>query len=120
MAEFDYWVITFDPNGGTINGSTSQYQVHVTKDKTVGTLPTAVRQGYKFLQWTDINDDVCTSNTKPIKDTVYYARWEKVTNCYIKQNGEYKAGMMYVRRNGEYVQADIPYIRDNGTYKSSN
>lgn len=117
MPEFKSYTVTFDPNGGTINGSAEQYNKKVLSGSKVGELPTAVREGYKFLNWKRTTGEIVTSNTKVTMDFVCYAQWEQVANCYVNVNGKNTLGMAYIKQNGKYVSAKQVYVRDNGKYK---
>ncbi len=72
------FTLTLDPNGGRISPYTTQ--MTVTRDKTYGTLPEPILEGYAFLGWfTDPQageridaDTVCTSG----EDHTLYAHWE--------------------------------------------
>ena len=51
------YAVTFDANGGTINGygNSSQATKMVTYGEAYGALPTPTREGYRFLGWTSKN-----------------------------------------------------------------
>ncbi len=68
------YVISFNPNYGTLNGS--NYMVTVNQ-KLTG-LPTAVRSGYTFRGWyTQSNGGtLITTNTVFTMDTNVYAQWK--------------------------------------------
>ena len=70
------WTITWDPNGGSVTPTSSEYD-----GATTVTLPTPTRDGYDFQGWytagsggTKINDIGTT--TKPTGNVTYYAQWE--------------------------------------------
>lgn len=65
--------ITFDANGGTVNGSTVQY----TSGNKLKELPEAVRDGYEFQYWYTSEGVRMTESDPFEKDTVLYARWKK-------------------------------------------
>jgi uncharacterized repeat protein (TIGR02543 family) len=81
------YTVTFNPNGGTLTGSSSK---SVTYDTKYGDLPTASREGYAFLGWyTDsTNGSVITSETtvKIKKAITLYAHW-KAKNYTVTFNG---------------------------------
>jgi len=75
--------VTFDPNNGSVTETTRI----VAKNKKIGTLPEAKRQGYKLIGWfteasggTQIN-----KNTTTDEDVTYYAQWEAIN--YAEING---------------------------------
>lgn len=112
-------------NGGFVNGSESIY-VKVPHGNTLGSvsgnvLPFAERENYKFLGWNERADGAGSYvdiNTKIYKNVTFYAIYELQANCYVKQNGVNKAGMMYVKQNGTY-KTGVVYVKQNGTYKQS-
>lgn len=78
FATTPYYVVTFDPNGGTVS----------TKSKVVeygsiyGALPTPTRDGYSFLGWytdTAYTTEVTSNSFVNIfEDQTLYAKWEEV------------------------------------------
>ena len=69
----DAYIVKFDANGGT---STSEYS-KVIKGNSLGTLPTATREGYIFDGWytsLEFTTEV-TENTIPNGYVTYYAKW---------------------------------------------
>ena len=70
------YTITFDPNGGTLNGSSTKT---VTFDQTLGTLPSATLSKKTFMGWTTTKDGssyyyASTKMTKASNMTLY-AKW---------------------------------------------
>ena len=68
-----YVIVTFNANGGNVSTSI----MAVEKGKAYGTLPTATRDGYKFLGWYNgttlvKSTDICN------KDVTLMAKWEKI------------------------------------------
>lgn len=113
--------VDYNANGGT-GAPTAQTKVHGVTLKLSSTIPT--RKGYKFLGWS-------TSPTQPLSllqpggsyilnfSATLYAIWELAYNCYVKVNGAYKQGNMYVKRNGVYVKASDVKVKVNGAYKGT-
>lgn len=74
------YTVKFNPAGGTI----TQNQKTVTYDKPYGSLPTPVREGYKFTGWysrSDYYGSKCTNETyvNIASDHTLYAQWEPVS-----------------------------------------
>jgi uncharacterized repeat protein (TIGR02543 family) len=69
------WTVTFDANGGTC-ATTSRV---VKKGAAVGTLPTATRDGWKFLGWYTAKSggSRVAATTKVNANRTFYAHWER-------------------------------------------
>ena len=74
------YTITFNANGGT--GGTTVNRAY---NSTLGTLPTATRDGYKFLGWYTAasGGTQVTASTKVTGEATYYAHWEVVNYTII-------------------------------------
>ena len=87
----------------------------------IATLPEPTRKNYEFVGWYTEDDVELQSYLNnmwdgAIKDYVRaWAKWKMLANCYIRQNGVYKAGMMYRRENGAYGTGSA-YVRKQGEY----
>ncbi len=93
-AEEASYTVTFDLNGGQIDGKKDQVKVEDvainSKLKYVvdSNIEEPTRQGYKFLGWsTSKNDDAMSDNKynsyQIISDTTLYAIWEKMSDCTV-------------------------------------
>ena len=129
------YTITFNGNGGTtvIDSLSIAYETEQNNDIS---RYTPIRQAYEFLGWYtspvggvqvyDANglctnegtywfDNVCVYTS----DYNLFAQWKIKANCYNKNNGVYKIGMMYKRINGEY-KTGLVKLRKNGSYTDSS
>ena len=70
------YTLTFDPNGGKADKETAS----VTYDAAIGALPTATREGYTFVAWTDKDGKEVT------KDTVYTVAGDSTLTAQWKAN----------------------------------
>lgn len=80
------YIITFDANGGT-----ASFKSKTIKYGNYGELPTATRNGYKFLGWSTIKDGgiILNENSliQKVSDHTLYAQWEKIVkNLYWNDN----------------------------------
>lgn len=113
--------VTFNAssNGGTVNGSDLITRSVYYGDR-LGQLPVAERLNYKFLGW-NINQNGSgsyISETYVVKANItLYAIFKLQANCYAKQSGKYKTGMMY-RKDGKY-NTGIVKVKVNGKYKDA-
>ncbi len=67
--------LTFDPNGGTMQGENS---ISVEQGAVIGTLPTPTRNGYTFEGWIDSNNVKYTENTILTADVTVTASWKEI------------------------------------------
>lgn len=98
--------ITFQGNGGTVNGSTYTKQ-SVTNGTTIKTFPTAKLEHHEFVGWNakaDGSGAYYTSLTAS-KDFTLYAIYKPSSNCYVKHGGTYRRGIAYRKVNGTYRKA---------------
>ena len=75
------YTITFNLNGGNINGSTTNPTATVQIGDALGTLPTEpTREGYTFDGWfTELNGGTkITTSTKPTDSRSYFAHWSRI------------------------------------------
>ncbi len=78
IAEFEPAVkvtLTFNPNGGTLQGANS---INIEQGSAVGTLPTPVRDGYLFDGWIDSNNVKYTPETVLNVDATVTASWREI------------------------------------------
>ena len=115
--EADSYTVTFDANGGTVDGrSTAVYTI--TYDSAYGELPEAVRQEYDFAGWfTDMTDGVQITSDVTCKtpgDITLYAHWtDKHYTVTFNANGgsfddESTTASASVVFNGVYGTMPIP------------
>lgn len=75
--------VTFDGNGGFVNGIIAKFRQEVIYGQTYGTLKKATRKGYNFKGWytQKTGGDRITSDTKAeiTENITLYAQWEKVS-----------------------------------------
>ena len=117
-------VVTFDAgyNGGTVEGVDEIEKSYSYGDR-LGELPIAVRKNYKFLGWFTEPDGtgfMIYDNTVITSSIRYYAMFELQANCFIKVDGTYKTGMMYVKKTDGAYKTGVVSVRANGTYKETN
>lgn len=119
-------VITFDANGGAYeDGETIKDVVYNwgTQPNPV-TFPVPIRKNYELVGWytedgTELQSYIANTWGGHIKDNIkVWAKWKMLANCYIRDNGVYKAGMMYKRDNGIYGTGST-YVRTDGEYKQN-
>ena len=69
--------VKLDPNGGKC----AEANAYVSADGTVSSLPTPVREGYRFLGWFDApsGGNKVTGSTPVVKDMTLYAQWKDST-----------------------------------------
>lgn len=106
-------------NGGIVGTSDSVVRTVYYGDK-IGKLPTASRTNYEFKGWnTNQNGSGSyVSETYVVKANItLYAIFKLQANCYTKQSGKYKTGMMY-RKDGKY-STGIVKVKVNGKYKDA-
>ena len=78
IAEFEpekTFTLTFNPNGGTLQGENS---ISVAQGAAIGTLPTPTRNGYTFEGWIDSNNVKYTEDTKLTADVTVTASWKEI------------------------------------------
>ena len=120
--QLNQYNVTFDAgtNGGTVNGS-QLYGITVDHGYPLGDLPVAVRPGgYEFIGWwSHPNGGIKVADDYLVyKDERLYARFELQANCYIKQNGVYKMGMLYHKQTA--YNTGLVSVKSGGVYKPSN
>ena len=118
-------IFNAEENGGTVEGKgsvTKTYNYGETYGGQSGVLPIAVKKNYKFVGWNTVQNGsglTIAQDTEVYSSTTLYAIFELQANCYIRVNGEYKAGMMYKKENGQYKTGMLS-IKKNGEYKETN
>lgn len=96
----DLYEITFDSNGGTINGKDKIVKEINSKSK-VEKPENPVREGYKFIGWS-LNKDTFVEfdfNKEIEEDTVLYAHWENLDNRHIAYLEGYEDGTIKPENN---------------------
>ncbi len=119
--------IEFDANtngGYMLQGSEQVEQVSVQRyyDQTLGTLPIAYKKSNKFIGWNTLQDGtglMVSDETRVHSSITLYAIFSLQANCYIKDGGTYKAGMLYQKVDGVYKTGMLS-VKDGGEYKQSN
>ncbi|MBQ6845145.1 MAG: InlB B-repeat-containing protein [Agathobacter sp.] len=76
------FALTFHSEGGAI----SERAIYFQRNKSIGTLPTAEKPGYRFLGWftEKIGGEKVTENSVFIMSDHLYAQWEKMPNMKYK------------------------------------
>ena len=108
------WTITWDPNGGSVTPTSSEYD-----GATAVTLPTPTRDGYDFQGWytaasggTKIND--IGSTTKPTSNVTYFAQWKARTYAItLNANGGASNGSATATYNSNSVTNATYPTRDH-------
>lgn len=98
--------ITFDGNGGLVNGNSLLMQ-KVTNGTKITTMPEAAMKYYKFLGWNTSKDgsgSYCDEFVA-IADITFYAIYEVESNCYVKVNEIYQRGIAYIKKDNNYHKA---------------
>ena len=72
-----YYIITFDPNGGTLDGSTAPVRSNHHYGDPITILKAPVREGYRFLYWEGSKYNPGDSYTVT-EDHTFTAQWEEV------------------------------------------
>lgn len=119
----EVYTITFDALDGTIypDGESSVSKQYSYEEQ-LGELPIAQRPNYKFIGWNNKADGSggwVYEDTQVLGNRTFYAQYELQANCYYKQDGVYKTGMMYIRKEGTYKTGTV-YVKRNGKYKPTN
>ena len=100
--EFDGCIVTFDANGGTVNGETT-YSMTFARGENIDVSYSASRTGYVFCGWyldPDCTDRVYMWDYVVNEDVTFYAGWAEAV--YVTWNGN--GGVLY---NGESTCEDI-------------
>lgn len=112
-------------NGGYILQEDNQVE-HITEQRyynqILGTLPIAYKKSNKFVGWNTLPDGtglMVSEDTKVLSSSTLYAIFSLQANCYIRDNGVYKAGMLYQKVDGVY-KTGVLSVKDGGEYKQSN
>ena len=76
------YTVTFDPNGGTLSGSST---AQTGTDGTLSSLPTPTRSGYTFLGWFTkaAGGEQVTTATRFTSNTTVYAQWKELSNPFV-------------------------------------
>lgn len=71
--------ITLNSNGGVCDIES----IEAISNETIGTLPTPIRDGYKFLGWyTEGGEEVTSTSTFKV-DTTIYAQWKEIVDVVV-------------------------------------
>ncbi len=68
----DSHTVTFDPNGGSVSDSNAETNAELKLDS----IPTAWREGYRFLGWYTDHNELVTSDMRFTGDTTVTAEWQ--------------------------------------------
>ncbi len=72
--------LSFNPNGGMIDGSSEVKKISVEKNKLVANVPSATRDGYDFIAWKNSEDSAVDFATfMPTKNQDFKAEWKEKT-----------------------------------------
>lgn len=115
--QINTYTVTFDGNGGT----SSEASKTANYNTTISSLPTATKKNHNFVEWNTAADGsgtAFTTSTKVTANITVYAIYELAANCFVKNDGEYTAAMLYIMVDGIY-KTGMLYVKDNGTYKQS-
>ena len=112
------YVIDYDGNGGSNvpESQTGSYGASVTLATKI-----PVKSGFAFLGWSTTKNST-EAEYQPggtytgTASVTLYAVWDESSNCHVKVDGVYKAGMMYVKDSGKYKLCQI-YSKQNGVYR---
>lgn len=110
--------VTFNANGGTINGAESVTK-SVSYGTAIGTLPTAIKQYATFVEWNTSAAGTgakVTEGTKITKALTVYAIWKTGSVIYVKTSAGWKRGVIYVKKDGAWKRGTA-YTKNNGTWK---
>jgi len=94
-------LITYNPNGGTVPIEST----YISEGERIGSLPTPIRKGYKFLGWftEEEGGEQVTIENIPDDDMTLYAHWEisqQTESINIADNGDNKLS------SGDFVEID--------------
>lgn len=110
--------VTFNANGGTINGN-ELYTKSVGYNDSIGTIPTAIKEYAEFVEWNTSATGAGTKVTEGTRITAAltaYAIWKTGSVVYVKSGGTWKRGTVYIKTGGTWTRG-TPYARSNGTWK---
>lgn len=104
------YVLTFDANGGVCDTESKE----ITFDSTYGELPTATRDGYKFLGWAyGTSSSTLIQSTDKVSvagDGVVYAQWEGLPKTYTLNldGGEYSKTTITLQVDAQITNLGTP------------
>ncbi len=114
--EINQYTVKFDANSGLINGTQTSLVKKISHGSSLGTLPIAEKEFYKFIGWftsptggTQIN-----SNTIVTKNITYYAHYE--SRFYVYTGGKWVKGNLYSCSGGTWKPV-IPVVRIENQWK---
>lgn len=124
-----FYDVTFNANGGLIGGQegVTEKVLPVEEGKTVGTLPEATRDRYKFLGWYDSSDQLFTAETIVNSALTLTAKWEPITYYTVTfdtnggtaiEDKEYEAGSKLVLEELETTNPGkklSSWLKEDGT-----
>jgi len=125
------WIAnTYTINYNANNGSGSTAATSCTYDSNATIRSNGfTRTGYKFIGWNTAADGTGTAysegqSVRNLTSTnggsiTLYAQWEALATMFVKVDGSYKAGIPYVKVNGEWKRATAVYVKVNGEWKLS-
>ena len=121
-------VITFNGNGGTPSKTSS----NILSGNSIGTLPTATREGYDFDNWWDSNDYRVYETTPFYSSAIIYAHWIEsilywtVTfnanggSCSVTSRDVVRGSAVGVLPSASYSGYDFDGWYVNGSYITKN
>ncbi|MEE0878772.1 MAG: InlB B-repeat-containing protein, partial [Treponemataceae bacterium] len=114
VTDMQPYQVTFDPNGGTIDGSSST----VTKEVYELLDVTPVKDGYTFVGWVDVDGNIVSETKSGI---TVYAKWSN--NLELFANGDIVGDFSVVKEGETYVYDDTLGIElnheGNGIYTAT-
>lgn len=108
------YTVSFDPNGGTISGST---QLTTGADGKLPNLPSAYRSGYTFTGWHTSDGTRITADTIFYADTTVYAHWSYNGGGSSSGSGSSSSGGG--SSSGSSYNINIPSNASGGTVRVS-
>lgn len=93
--EINQYTVKFDANSGLINGTQTSLVKKTSHGSSLGTLPIAEKEFYKFIGWftSPTGGTQISENTIITSDVVYYAHYE--SRLYVYTGGKWVKGNLY-------------------------
>ncbi len=106
--------VTWDANGGATDTASTEVDI----GSSIGTLPTAKRDGFTFEGWytTKTGGDYISKTMTVSSDTTYYAHWVSATK--LKSSGSWHpTSLIYVKRSSTWKAALQGYVKSGGVWR---